>query len=160
MNIAYLLTGSNLNNPIHQITEVKRRITSCGNIIKSSAIYQTDAWGMVNQPSFFNQALMLETPYSARELMEKLLQIEEEMGRIRTNKFAPRVIDIDILFFNNCIIKTASLSIPHPLLPQRKFALIPINEIASAYLHPQLNKTVSELLDNCNDSLRVEKMDK
>ncbi len=160
MNIAYLLTGSNQENPLSQLSEAKKRIESCcGHIIASSSIYETAAWGFEDQPSFLNQALELETPLSAEQLMQSLLQVEQDMGRVRIQKFGPRIIDIDILFFNHDVLKTRLLSVPHPHLQERKFALIPLTELAPNYFHPVLQQTVEDLLEACADQLEVKKMD-
>ena len=93
----------------------------------------------------------------AEELMQTLLNIEEEMGRVRTVKMGPRIIDIDILFLNDEIINTSFLSVPHPYLHQRRFALIPLAEIAPQLIHPILKKNIDELLELCGDELPVKK---
>lgn len=158
MNIAYLLTGSNQQQPAKQLASAKNKIAECcGKIVSASAVYETQAWGIEEQPSFLNQALQIETELSAPVLLSTLLQIEKEMGRTRTNKYGPRIIDIDILFFNDSIIHTGSLEIPHPFFQQRRFALVPMNEIAPNYVHPELRQTVSTLLMNCTDPLSVVK---
>ncbi len=128
-----------------------------GNIELKSSIYETAAWGQTNQPDFLNQALLVNTNMQAAELMSKLLSIENLMGRIRTIKLGPRTIDLDIMYFNNEVISTNLITIPHPKLAERKFVLEPLFEIAPNYLHPILNKTNASLLKDCGDSLAVYK---
>ncbi len=160
MNTAYLLLGSNLKNPAQQLSAARNYITTeIGEIIKASSFYATAAWGNTNQPDFLNQVIVINTHFSAETLMETILKIEENMGRIRTQKNAPREIDIDILFFNNDIINLPELIVPHPLLQERKFVLIPLNEISSGFKHPIILKTTQELLEICTDSLDVQKKD-
>lgn len=158
MNIAYLLTGSNQQEPAKQLTTAKNKIEECcGRIVSASAVYETEAWGIHEQPSFLNQALKIETALSAPVLLSKLLEVEKEMGRMRMDKYGPRIIDIDILFFNDTVIHTGSLEIPHPFFKDRRFALVPMSEIAPDYLHPELKQTISALLTHCSDPLSVVK---
>ncbi len=160
MNTAYLLLGSNLKNPEQQLSTARNLIVAeIGEIINTSSLYATAAWGNTNQPDFLNQVIVVNSDFSAETLMETILKIEENMGRIRTKKNAPREIDIDILFFNNDIINLPELIVPHPLLQERKFVLIPLSEIAPNYKHPILLKTTQELLEICTDSLDVQKKD-
>lgn len=158
MNTIYLLLGSNLKNPEQQLSIARKYIgAEIGEIIKTSSLYATAAWGNTNQPDFLNQVIIVESDFSAANTMETILTIEENMGRVRTQKNAPREIDIDILFFNHNIINLPELIIPHPLLQERKFVLIPLNEIEPDFKHPILLKTAQELLEMCTDSLDVQK---
>jgi len=158
LNTIYFLLGSNLKNPEQQLSIARKHIgTEIGEIIKASSLYATAAWGNTNQPDFLNQLIVVYSNFSADFIMETILTIEENMGRIRTQKNAPREIDIDILFFNHDIINLPELIIPHPLLQERKFVLIPLNEIAPDFKHPILLKTAQELLEMCTDSLDVQK---
>ena len=160
MNTAYLLLGSNLKNPEQQLFSARNLIAAeIGEILNTSSLYTTAAWGKTDQPDFLNQVIVVNTNFSAEKLMETILKIEANMGRIRTQKNAPREIDIDILFFNNDIIDLPELIVPHPLLQERKFVLIPLNEIAPNYKHPILLKTNQELLEICTDRLDVQKKD-
>ncbi len=158
MSTAYLLIGGNLGNRtayLQQATQLIRQ--SCGNIVHSSAIYETAAWGVTDQPSFYNQAIALETSLAPETLMQQLLGIEEQMGRKRVVKMGPRIIDLDILLIDDLVMSTGLLTLPHPALPFRRFALLPLCEIAPALIHPVLHRSISQLLDECTDELDVQK---
>jgi 2-amino-4-hydroxy-6-hydroxymethyldihydropteridine diphosphokinase len=159
MNIAYLLIGGNEGDRSAYLQETTRRIGSQGaRVIQQSAIYETAAWGKTDQAPFLNQALILETPLDAPALMRQLLATEEQLGRVRTERYGSRTIDIDILFFNNDVISLPWLVIPHPEVANRRFALTPMNELAPDYVHPVLQKTIQELLAQCPDKLEVKKI--
>jgi 2-amino-4-hydroxy-6-hydroxymethyldihydropteridine diphosphokinase len=121
-----------------------------GQIEAFSSIIETAPWGKTDQPAFLNQVLKIKTRFPPLFLMESLLDIEKAMGRNRTEKWGPRIIDIDILFFNNRIINEKGLCIPHPHLHEREFVLKPMVEIAPDFVHPVLQKTMSELLQELN----------
>jgi 2-amino-4-hydroxy-6-hydroxymethyldihydropteridine diphosphokinase len=158
MNEAYLLTGGNVGDRLDYLARAKETIRkNCGNILLESSIYETAAWGMENQEAFLNQVLKIETKSNPDELLETILQIEEGLGRKREMKYGSRTIDIDILFFNNEVIDRKGLKIPHPQLQNRRFVLIPLNEIAANKIHPVFNKTISRLLAECPDPLAVNK---
>lgn len=158
MSIAYLLIGGNLGDRLAYLQKAGTLIEqNCGNIVHSSAIYETAAWGLRDQPGFYNQALALETRLTPEDLMRRLLAIELEMGRERTLKMGPRIIDLDILLMDGLTMQTDLLTLPHPALPFRRFALLPLCEIAPEYLHPVLHKTIRELLAACTDELDVQK---
>jgi 2-amino-4-hydroxy-6-hydroxymethyldihydropteridine diphosphokinase len=129
----------------------------CGLVIDYSKIYQTEAWGLEEQPSFLNQAIHLRTNLPPEVLMQKLLDIELTLGRERTIKMGPRTIDIDILLIDDVIMNTNLLTLPHPALHQRKFALTCLHNIAAQKIHPVLNKTIDSLLKDCSDTLSVKK---
>jgi len=159
MNKAYLLIGGNLGDRNKNLNEAIDRIArECGKIIKQSSLYETAAWGKTDQSAFLNQALVLQTELSPVELMKKLLGIEEKMGRQRKEKNDPRIIDIDILFFEDKILDTEFLTLPHPQIQNRRFALVPLNEIAADLIHPIFKKTISTLLKECPDKLEVKKL--
>lgn len=156
MNKAYLLTGGNMGSRLTNLALAKIKINDrCGTVTKASSLYETAAWGNNQQPSFLNQALEVATPMTAKHLLREILQIEVEMGRIRQEKFGPRIIDIDILLFNQSIFDYPELKVPHPELPNRRFALLPLAAIAPDIKHPVLHKTIFKLLQECRDPLDV-----
>lgn len=158
MNVTYLCLGGNIGDRekalSHAILKINEQV---GNIVAKSTIYETEAWGVENQQAYLNQCLKVETNLKSYELIDALLVIEKELGRERiiNNTYEPRTIDIDILFYNNDIINESKLLVPHPRLHLRKFVLIPLEEIASNYLHPLLNKTIFSLLSECEDTSDV-----
>lgn len=153
-----LLLGTNLGNRENNLQLAISLLTgSVGNLIKQSSIYETAAWGLENQPNFLNQIIILSTSQSPKLLMKTILKIEKKMGRERLVKMGPRIIDIDILFYENRIINKPSLTIPHPRIQFRRFVLEPLNELQPNYLHPILNKSVKDLLIACTDTLNVKK---
>jgi 2-amino-4-hydroxy-6-hydroxymethyldihydropteridine diphosphokinase len=158
MNTVFLLLGGNLGDRRkileNAIALIARR---AGKIKKSSSIYETAAWGKIEQPDYLNQALMVETTLTARQLLETTLLIESDMGRVRKKIWEPRLIDIDILFFNRDIIRLKHLKIPHPHLQYRRFVLVPLTEIAPDFIHPVLETSISQLLKQCSDPLEVRK---
>lgn len=159
MNKVYLLLGGNQGDPAKNLrkawTLIEKRI---GQILRSSSVYQTAAWGNRDQTDFLNQVIIAETPLTASQCLEACLSIEKEMGRTRSFKYAPRVIDIDILFFNKEIIHRHELIIPHPAMQLRRFVLVPLNELSPQLLHPVLKQTVHQLLLQCPDELNVNKI--
>lgn len=158
MKTAYLLIGGNLGNrPAYLQQAIDQIGATCGIITKCSSVYETEAWGITDQPSFYNQALVLETILEPQALMQQLLSIETGMGRERTIKMGPRIIDIDILLIDDLIIRSPALTLPHPALPQRRFALLPLAEVAAGLVHPVLHKTIGQLLAECGDGLNVQK---
>jgi len=159
MNTAYLLIGGNLENRKENIlTAIALINEQCGSLTRSSSIYETEAWGKTDQPPFLNQALEISTALNARQLIRKILKIEKEMGRIREEKLGPRIIDIDIILFENEIHDLRFLKIPHPEMQNRRFVLVPLAEINPTLQHPVLKKTVAELLEECPDNLEVRKI--
>ena len=158
MNTAYLLTGGNLGERVHNLAMARELVEAqTGNIIAASSLYETAAWGNTDQPAFLNQAIMIETPLNARQLIRRILKIEKKMGRVREEKYGPRLIDIDILLFNNEKHNSQFLKLPHPEMQNRRFALLPLAEIAPEIIHPVLKKTITELLQECKDELEVKK---
>lgn len=159
MNKAYLLLGSNRNDPEKMLSRAEAAIrTDLGNVIRASSRYKTAAWGNTEQPDFINQILQIDTRLTPQKLMEGILTIEKKMGRVRTVKNAPRIIDIDILFYNNDVVEEKELFIPHPSIQDRRFVLVPMNELEPDLIHPRLRKTVKELLMTCPDPLAVDKI--
>lgn len=159
MNKTYLLTGSNIGDRSAFLLQAWELLAiHCGEISAASSFYETAAWGNTDQPSFLNQALELKTKLNARQLIRKILKIEKLMGRVRKEKYGPRNIDIDILLYTDEIHDNPFLKVPHPEMQNRRFALLPLAEIAPDIIHPVLKKSITELLYDCTDRLEVKKI--
>lgn len=159
MNKAYLLTGGNMGNRKVILQQAMLLLNEyCGKVTAESSLYETAAWGKTDQSAFLNQALELTTELNARQLIRKILKVEKLMGRERKEKYGPRIIDIDILLFNDDICDIPFLKLPHPEMQNRRFALTPLAEIATSIVHPVLKKTINELLAICPDKLEVKKI--
>jgi 2-amino-4-hydroxy-6-hydroxymethyldihydropteridine diphosphokinase len=159
MNKAYLLLGSNEGDRMQWLQQALEQINEhCGEIRQQSHIYETAAWGIEEQPDFLNLAICIHTTLSAQDLLAGIRAIENQLGRQRKLKWGQRTLDIDILFFDNEIIDTEELELPHPFIQERRFALVPMNELAADLLHPVLHKTISELLHECPDKLEVKRI--
>ncbi len=126
-----------------------------GKVITISHFYETQAWGKTGQPNFYNQALAVETSQYPQVVLKNIFKIEELMGRVRSEKWADRVIDIDILLFNEDIVEQDDLKIPHPHLHERNFALVPLMEVAGEVIHPILNLAIEDVYFECIDTLDV-----
>ena len=149
MAIAYISIGSNLGDREENCKQALRLLHANGILIKKqSRMYETEPWGIKDQPKFINMAVEVETDKKPEELLRVLEEIEKEIGRTETVKWGPRVIDLDILFYDDLILKTPDLEIPHPLLHERGFVLKPLSEIAPDKKHPVTGKTVKEMIEN------------
>lgn len=156
MSVAYLLIGGNLGNRLAFLEDAQARMKQRGiEVINTSSIYETAAWGKTDQPSFLNQVLVAETTLTAENLLQDLLLIEKELGRSRDEKNGPRTIDIDILYFDREIIKQPGLTIPHERIPLRRFVLVPLAELNPIFVDPGTEKTISQMLTECQDHLDV-----
>jgi 2-amino-4-hydroxy-6-hydroxymethyldihydropteridine diphosphokinase len=149
----FLSLGSNLGNRTENLLMAQKLIEEkIGKIRSKSSIYETAAWGITEQTAFLNQVLEIETIFSPIAVLHLVLKIEKNMGRIRKIKWGERSIDIDVLYYNNEIIATENLIVPHPFLQERKFVLVPLCEIAPAFIHPKLKQSNLELFKKCKDS--------
>jgi 2-amino-4-hydroxy-6-hydroxymethyldihydropteridine diphosphokinase len=155
----FLLLGSNLgerNLFLHSAIEhIEHEIAP---VVKKSAIYETQSWGKTDLPDYLNQVVMLQTELSAQQVLDKILNIEIEMGRKREEKWGSRIIDIDILFYGSEIINEPNLTIPHPELHKRRFTLEPLEMLVPDFVHPILNKSISALKNELKDNLIVKKL--
>lgn len=159
MQNCFLLLGTNLGDKFANLSLARGQILQqVGNIAKVSSIYQTAAWGNTDQGDFLNQVLKVETELDPHGLLKICLSIEKKLGRKRYEKWGERLIDIDVLYFENQIIKEKDLGVPHPQLRKRRFTLVPLVELAPNFSHPVFRKTNKELLAECTDQLEVVKV--
>ena len=151
-----LHTGSNIGNRIANLqlanALIKKQI---GHLHLASKYYHTKAWGVTEQPDFINQAIWVETKQSPQEILQHIQEIEATMGRIRLEKWGERLIDIDLIFYENWVIDEENLQVPHPFLQERNFVLVPLQEIAADWVHPILKKSIATLLEQSPDKLEV-----
>ena len=155
--LAYLLLGSNLGNRAALLAAARQELAAtAGEIVAESGLYETAAWGRENQPAFLNQALALRTELRCEALLAACQAAERHAGRQRLEHWGSRTLDVDILLFGAEIIDMPALTVPHPRLPERRFALGPLAEIAAPLRHPQLHETIETLLLRCPDTLPVQ----
>lgn len=158
-NNAYLLTGGNMGDRMALLAAARQGLAqTCGTILRQSSVYETEAWGKTDQPPFLNQVLEISTSLLPLDLLAAILNIERQLGRERAEKYGPRLMDIDILLFNESVISLPSLVVPHPHMSQRRFVLAPLAELIPDYVHPVTQITISDMLAQCNDPLQVYKM--
>jgi len=146
-SLAYLSLGSNVGDREAQLQDAQNRLGSAGRVAAVSSFYETEPVEFTQQPWFLNCVVAFETSQTPQELMTSILRIEEEMGRRRTQKKGPRTIDVDILLFDDTILDSPEVTIPHPAMHQRRFVLEPLAEIAPEARHPVLKRTVRDLRD-------------
>ena len=151
-HIAYLSLGSNLGDRALNLHKANTHLDPKVQSILRSSIYETDPWGYADQPAFLNQVIKAETSLEPLELLAFIKEIEVSMGRQETFRFGPRLIDLDILFYDDLVLDTPKLTIPHPRILERAFVLIPLAEIAPDLHHPILNKTIQELKTSVDPS--------
>ena len=152
----FLLLGSNLGERVTFLETARNEIGKrVGNIAKRSSLYETASWGNNSLPPFLNQVICVETDLTVHEVLAEVLAIEQDMGRVREEKWGSRTIDIDILFYDQDLVYEEGLTVPHPQLHLRRFTLLPFAEIEDDFVHPVFNKTIRALLDDLNDPLLV-----
>lgn len=159
MSSVFILMGSNLGDRTMNLNKAIAEIESkTGEILKMSGVYKTAAWGKRDQPDFYNQVIEIDTVLPPLKLLEAVLSIELEMGRVRQEKWGERLIDIDILLYDFQVVNLPELRIPHPQMQLRRFTLLPLAEIAPELIEPISGKTIQELLEQCPDQLPVERL--
>jgi 2-amino-4-hydroxy-6-hydroxymethyldihydropteridine diphosphokinase len=155
----FLLLGSNLGDRQLFLKQAIKGIENIAEIVKTSSVYETEAWGKEGEPDYLNQVILVKTDLLPRAMLKKILDLEKALGRKRNERWGSRTIDIDILFFGEMIIDDApNLVIPHPRLHERRFTLEPLGELANQFVHPVLKKTILQLKNELTDSLIVKKL--
>ncbi len=148
MNRVYIAFGSNIGDRYAAVENAFKLVEKNSmKIIKKSGTYETEPYGYKDQPPFINGAFLVETELNCREVLESLLKIEGELGRVRLIRWGPRIIDLDIIFFNDEIYNEEDLKVPHPDMHNRDFVLKPLKDICPDYVHPVLKKSVAQMLE-------------
>jgi 2-amino-4-hydroxy-6-hydroxymethyldihydropteridine diphosphokinase len=143
---AYIALGTNLGDRLANLLSARQALPPDVRVLASSPIYKTPPWGVLDQPDFFNQVIQVETDLSPKKLLAHLKRLEVELGRVPSIRFGPRLIDMDILFFDDLCLDITGLTIPHPRLAERAFVLVPLADLAPELRHPCSGKTVAEML--------------
>lgn len=155
MSRVFLSIGSNLGDRLSNIQQAVATLSMSDKIkiVKTSSFYETEPWGNKNQEWFINAALAIDTDYLPEELLQYCQNIEVQLGRIRkeNEKWSQRAIDIDILMYDDLVISSKNLIVPHPFMHLRAFVLVPMLEVKSDLVHPVFKKTISELYDELSN---------
>ena len=163
METCHILFGSNMGDKNEIFAQACLFINNrCGRIVSVSSAYESEPWGFEAEEWFLNRLITVETELEPEEMMQQLLGIEAELGRVRhpeTDGYTSRTADLDILYYGSRIVVTDSLTIPHPRLHKRRFALLPLCEMVPQFVHPAFRLTQIELLERCPDTSEVRKMD-
>lgn len=155
-NNAYFLLGSNLGNRVEMLQKAAQLLQAkLGSITSKSVIYETAPWGIIDQPAFLNQVIVIPTHKRPRALLRYIHETEEVLGRVRHEKWGSRLIDVDLLYYGDIVLKMPELIVPHPFIQERRFTLVPLVEIAPNLVHPFLQLTQLQLLENCIDHSEV-----
>jgi 2-amino-4-hydroxy-6-hydroxymethyldihydropteridine diphosphokinase len=158
--VVYLGIGTNLGNREENLKEAVKKVEEfIGRVAKSSSVYETEPWGFHSSDEFLNMVVKVETRLTPSGLLGRILMIESLLGRVRGEKqYASRVIDLDILLYEDQVIDEKSLRIPHPLMHKRKFVMVPLCEIEPDLVHPVLKRTMASLLESCVDQSNVRRL--
>jgi 2-amino-4-hydroxy-6-hydroxymethyldihydropteridine diphosphokinase len=146
----FLGLGTNLGERPHNLEQAIAGLSEVVNVTAVSPVYETEPWGLPDQPTFLNACLSGETELPPQNLLTFIKNLETEMGRTNTTKWGPRLIDIDILLYNNTVLEMNGLTIPHPHLHERAFVLAPLADIAADVMHPVLRQTIGALVTAVN----------
>jgi 2-amino-4-hydroxy-6-hydroxymethyldihydropteridine diphosphokinase len=160
MKIVLLGIGTNLGKRESNLEKAVARIEEyIGQVVKSSSVYETEPWGFQTPDTFLNMVVKVETNLLPSELLERILMIESLLGRVRgETQYSSRIIDIDILLYEDLIIDEINLKIPHPLMQERRFVMVPLCEIEPDIVHPVIKKSIASLLESCKDNSKVRKV--
>ena len=158
MATAYVALGANLGDRLATLREAVRRIAALGRVDAVSSVYETDPVGYEAQPPFLNAVLRLDTQLAPGDLLASLLAIETDLGRVRSFPNAPRLLDLDLLVYDDLVQTAPDLVLPHPRLHERAFVLAPLAEVAPVLVHPALNRTMSDLLAGVDDRAGVRRI--
>ena len=147
---AYIAIGSNMDSPADKCKQAVDQLNNhpALSVSNRSSLYKTEPFGKSDQDWFVNSVVEVTTHLSPELLLKTCLAIESKMGRTREEKWGPRIIDLDILFYDDCVFNEKGLEVPHPGIAERSFVLVPMNEIAQDFVHPKLNKSIKILLNN------------
>lgn len=163
MECCYILFGSNMGDKEALFAQACLLINNrCGQVVRVSAAYESEPWGFEAEEWFLNRVIVVETEKTPEELLQQLLDIERELGRVRHPEiqgYTSRTVDLDLLYFGQRVINTDSLTVPHPRLHLRRFALVPMCEVAPEWVHPVFGLTQQELLQQCPDECIVRMME-